>query len=145
MGTHSLMKRGRLPQLQCHGHKAHYPNFLRNILTPGHSVRVSQLRAASQNHISLQSSSPGEKSASATRLFTYRHGKVKKLHINGTFLQCWTMNSRSGLYSCHVFSIPKHAERNQTGCEQPRRRQIFIGYSYELRQWQAVLLLEEIK
>lgn len=60
-GTHSLTRRGRLPQLQCCGHEAHYPNFLHNVLTPGQSVRVSQLKAASQDHISLQSSSPGGK------------------------------------------------------------------------------------
>lgn len=59
----SLMKSGRLSQLQCwdmSGHEAHYPNFLRNGLTPSHSVRVSQLKAASQTHISLQSSSRGK-------------------------------------------------------------------------------------
>lgn len=64
MNSHSLMKSGRLSQLQCwdtSGHGAHYPNFLCNGLTPGHSVRVSQLKAASHNHISLQSSSRGEK------------------------------------------------------------------------------------
>lgn len=130
------MKQGRLPQLQCRGHKAHYPKFLHSVLTPGHSVRVSQLKAASQNHISRQSSSLGEKnSASATWLLTYRHGKVKKLHMNSVFLQV----------PMHLPCLFNSQEGIPTGCDQTRRRQIFIGYSYELCQWQAVLLLEEQK
>lgn len=116
-GTHSLMRHGRLPQLQRRRHEAHYPNFLPNILTPGHSVRVSQLRVASQNPISLQSSSPGaEKSASASGLWASRwQGR-----INGASLQRRTMNQRSCPYSCHVPSIP---QRHQTGSERTRHRE----------------------
>lgn len=52
---------------------------------------------------------------------------------------------RSALYSCHVFSIPKWAERNPSGCEQTRCRQIFTGYCCELCQWAVMTLFQEIK
>lgn len=103
----SLMKWGRLPQLQCCRHKAHYPNFFRNILTPGRPVRVSQLRAASQNHTSLQSSSMKNQPRQPDS-WLYRHGEVNELCINSTFLPRQTM---SGPYGYNIFPIPKRAER----------------------------------